>query len=290
MKRTEPFSFFALTIALLIHITIALILFILSEHLHAIITPEESKPHEERFRLSIKEFPQKPTKEAIVKNDIPLPPTKLPIPRGEQMVRPAAVPPPPRRSTSPTNTALSQSAVPVKPQTPVEPVPEIKKGFLPHTAPTVATIEKTAPKKESGLYDILSRPDGSAREIRTQTTTRVSENIQRLYGDKFNDLSEGEQKYIIDNQEVMRRITQDVLDRYGHSKIPDSIRTNDTNMIEFYLHPDGSISDLHFLKNSQLAVLDDTTRETIQLAYAKYPRPQQKTLIRYRVYYNLSGY
>lgn len=88
----------------------------------------------------------------------------------------------------------------------------------------------------------------------------------------------------------MRRITQGVLDRYGRSRIPDSIRVNDTNMIEFYLHPDGSISDLRFLKNSRLSILDDTTREVIELAYAKYPRPQQKTLIRYRVWYNLTGY
>ncbi|MDP2078278.1 MAG: hypothetical protein Q8J85_09520, partial [Sulfuricurvum sp.] len=112
-------------------------------------------------------------------------------------------------------------------------------------------------------------------------------NIQKLYGDKFGELSEGEQKYILDHQETMRRITQSVLDRYGRSKIPDNLRVDETNTIEFYLHPDGSISDIHFLKNSRFSILNDTTKETIELAYARYPRPAQKTLIRYRVWYNL---
>ena len=75
----------------------------------------------------------------------------------------------------------------------------------------------------------------------------------------------------------------------GHFRIT-SYNVCYTKLLRFYLHPDGSISNLHFLKNSQLAILDDTTKETIELAYAKYPRPQQKTLIRYRVWYNLTGY
>lgn len=180
----------------------------------------------------------------------------------------------------------------VKPAPPkAESVPEPKKAYERHIAKPVAEIErKPMPKKEQGLYDILSKADPSAQEKPIRSSTKISDSIQRLYGDKFNELSEGEQKYIIDNQEVMRRITQSVLDRYGHSRIPDNIRINDTNMVEFYLHPDGSISDMRLLKNSQLSILDDTTREVIELAYAKYPRPQQKTLIRYRVWYNLTGY
>jgi outer membrane biosynthesis protein TonB len=168
---------------------------------------------------------------------------------------------------------------------------EPKKAFERHVAKPVAKIERQdIPAKEFSLHDTLSKADSSAQDTPTPRSTKIADSIQRLYGDKFNDLSEGEQKYILDNQEVMRRITQGVLDRYGRSRIPDNIRTNDTNMIEFYLHPDGSISDLRFLKNSQLAILDDTTKEVIELSYAKYPRPEQKTLIRYRVWYNLTGY
>lgn len=283
MKRTKSFSLYAFIIAILVHLIIILLLILLNQFKPTLPTPDKpselNEPHEERFRLSIKERPSIP-KESLVKNDIPKIIPKRSIPRGEQLIKDAQPLPKPQQ----------QKSVQPAPQSP-EPLPEPKKAFERHVAKTVADIErKPTPKKEQGLYDILSKVDPSAQERPIRSSTKITDTIQRLYGDKFSELSEGEQKYIIDNQEVMRRITQNVLDRYGHSRIPDNIRINDTNMVEFYLHPDGSISDMRLLKNSQLSILDDTTREVIELAYAKYPRPEQKTLIRYRVWYNLTGY
>ena len=286
MKRTQSFSFYALLIALLVHLIIILLLMILNQLKPA--TPPITEPPEpkvERFKLSLKEMPStKP--EAIIKNDIPKVVPTLSIPKGEQLIKKTQNAPlqPITKPTPPTPT-LTKPAPPS-----AEPNVEPKKAFERHVAKTVAEIQRQPQiKKEQGLYDILSKADSSTQE-RPRSSTKVSDSIQRLYGDKFNELSEGEQRYILDNQEVMRRITQKVLDRYGHSRIPDNIRTQDTNMIEFYLHPNGSISDIRFLKNSQLAILDDTTKEVIELAYGQYPRPQQKTLIRYRVFYNLTGY
>jgi periplasmic protein TonB len=276
MKQANSYSLYALIIAFLVHIIVVLLLVIFNLFSPKLPKQSPTPPQEQRFKLSLKETPRI-QKEALVKNDIPKI-TKTPsIPRGEQLKK--ITPPAPKQPT------------PEPVPTPAEP----KKAFVPHEAKKVATISRetipTPPKKEQGLYDILSRPDPSARSASPrESSTRVNDNIQRLYGDKFNELSAGEQKYIIDNQETMRRITQGVLDRYGSSKIPNNIRINDTNMIEFYLYPDGSISDMRILKNSQLSILDDTTKETIELAYAKYPRPEQKTLIRYRVWYNLTGY
>ncbi len=281
MKRTESFSLYAFIIAFLVHLIIALLLILLNQ-LQPETKPTE-EPKEERFRLSLKEYPDTP-KEALVPNTIPKVSETRSIPRGEQLEKPSAAPrTPPKAATPPPPKPAQQPSL----SKPAE--PESKKAFVPHTAKPVAAIERQ-PKKEQGLYDILSKADPSAQEKPLKSATKISDSIERLYGDKFNELSEGEQKYIIDNQEIMRRITQGVLDRYGRSRIPDSIRVNDTNMIEFYLHPDGSISDIRFLKNSRLSILDDTTKEVIELAYAKYPRPQQKTLIRYRVWYNLTGY
>ncbi|ADR34217.1 TonB family protein [Sulfuricurvum kujiense DSM 16994] len=284
MKRTKSFSLYAFIIALLVHIIILLVLILLDQFKPAIPPqPKPDEPQEERFKLSIKERPT-PAKESLVKNDIPKVTPKRSIPRGEQLIKEAQPLPKPQRQKS-----VASEVKPVAPAP--EPLPEPKKAFERHVAKTVADIErKPIPKKEQGLYDILSKADPSAQDQPVKSSTKLTDSIQRLYGDKFNQLSEGEQKYILDNQEVMRRITQSVLDRYGHSRIPDNIRINDTNMVEFYLHPDGSISDMRLLKNSQLSILDDTTREVIELAYAKYPRPQQKTLIRYRVWYNLTGY
>ncbi|MDD3596123.1 hypothetical protein [Sulfuricurvum sp.] len=281
MKRTQSFSLYALIIAFLVHLIVVLLFIILNQLTPPPPPPQPEPKEEQRFKLSLKERP-KIQKEALVKNDIPKPQIKRSIPRGEQLKQPKAPLP-------------VQKPIPVPPQNtppqPVEPMPAPRKAFEQHVAKPVATIERQSiPKKEQGLYDILSKADGSAQQVMTRGSTRITDSIQRLYGDKFSELSAGEQKYIIDNQELMRRITQGVLDRYGRSKIPDNIRTDDTNMIEFYLYPDGSISDLHFLKNSRLSILDDTTKEVIELAYSKYPRPEQKTLIRYRVWYNLTGY
>jgi periplasmic protein TonB len=283
MKRTKSFSLYAFIIALLVHLITILLLILLDQLKPAPPPPEKpTEPQNERFKLSIKERPNT-QKESLVKNDIQKITQKPSIPHGEQLIKDAQPLPKPQKKSTPNE---------VKPPStpPPEPIPEPRKAFERHVAKTVAEIErKPMVKKEQGLYDILSKADPSVHE-NIKSSTKLSDSIQRLYGDKFNELSEGEQKYIIDNQEAMRRITQSVLDRYGQSRIPDNIRINDTNMVEFYLHPDGSISDMRLLKNSQLSILDDTTKEVIELAYSRYPHPQQKTLIRYRVWYNLTGY
>ncbi len=274
MKRTESFSPYALLIALLLHLILILALLLL-DRIESVVSPA---PFEQRFRLSLQERPDV-IKEAIVPNQAPVTAKALPIPKGEQLIRPEISPaPPPARHTPPAPVERAQEAA-------------AEKAFVRHTAKPVASIQRLPkPKKETELYDILSTPDPSAQEKPLKHSTKITDTIERLYGDAFNELSAGEQKYILDNQEIMRRITQGVLDRYGRSRIPDTIRINDVNMIEFYLHPDGSISDIRFLTNSRLSILDDTTKEVIELSYAKYPRPQQKTLIRYRVHYDLGGY
>jgi outer membrane biosynthesis protein TonB len=47
-----------------------------------------------------------------------------------------------------------------------------------------------------------------------------------------------------------------------------------------YLYPDGTVSDITLINQKENGALDELTMETVQMSYAKYPRPQQKTLIR----------
>ncbi|MDP3021729.1 MAG: hypothetical protein Q8N01_06800 [Sulfuricurvum sp.] len=286
MPRTKSFSLYAFIIALLVHFIVFLMIVLFNTLAPKLSPKPQEKPEESRFKISLKTQPQAP-KEAIVKNTIPKITKAPPMPKGEQLTKPTFAPkiqtvPDPKPAVKP------QTAQPIAPtQESAATPPEPKRAFERHVAPQVATIERQPqPKKEQGLYDFLSKADPNLRSS-SESSTKVSDNIQKLYGDKFGELSEGEQKYILDHQETMRRITQSVLDRYGRSKIPDNLRVDETNTIEFYLHPDGSISDIHFLKNSRFSILNDTTKETIELAYARYPRPAQKTLIRYRVWYNL---
>jgi periplasmic protein TonB len=297
MKRIQSFSVYALLIALLVHMSVVLMLILFNQLKPIPIPPTNPpKPKEERLKITLKSPPspleeqikisskmmQSLKKESILDNNIQKQSTKLSIPHGEQLTTQSQPMPAPKSTPTPPQ--------PETKATSPEPIPQPKKAFERHVAKTVASIERrTLSPTEFNLHDSLSKPDSSAQE-KVQSSTKISDTIQRLYGDKFNELSEGEQQYILDNQEAMRRITQKVLDRYAQSRIPNNIRTNDTNMIEFYLHPDGSISNIRFLQNSQLSILNDTTKEVIELSYAQYPRPKQKTLIRYRVAYNLIGY
>ena len=86
----------------------------------------------------------------------------------------------------------------------------------------------------------------------------------------------------------MRRITQQVLNRVARVNLPRDLRVNAYNVVEFKLHPNGDMTDFRFLKQSGYYVLDDTTKETIEYAYSRYPHPQETTLIRYNVFYNLA--
>lgn len=302
----------ALVISVLLHIIILLLFFLLS-----IYSPEikkSSPKKEQRMKVSLKERP-KVTKESFEKNKVK--PTEIapPMPKGKQLEklvkehvtlpprpkpveRPKPITKQPVKRKEPPRPVVKK---PVRPKEQPKPKPPKKSTrALPPKKKTVATTEvnqtKVPKKKESNkLYAMLSkaqRPEKtSANQKVTKTrSSRVSENIKEAYGDAFGKLSEGEQKYILDNQEIMRRITQEVLTRVGRVNLPNNLRVNASNIIEFDLYPNGDISEIRFIDKSGFYILDDTTKETIEYAYSRYPRPDQKTLIRYKVGYYLRGY
>ena len=117
----------------------------------------------------------------------------------------------------------------------------------------------------------------------------VALDFKEAYGEAFGKLSAGEQQYIIDNQEIMRRITQEQLNRLAPVNIPRNLRINTMNIIEFYLHPNGDISGLKVISPSGQQILDDTSTQTVEYSYHRYPLPKQKTLVRYKVGYYLGG-
>ena len=161
-----------------------------------------------------------------------------------------------------------------------------KKIFQKTPIPTKQPIRK----KEKSLLEILSQDMSSTTTQPKQLELKDAPNIQALYGKTFEKLSTNQQRYILDNQEIMRRITQDVLNRVAMINIPSTMSINAQNIVEFYLYPNGDMSDFKFLSKSGNHLLDDVTKETIEYAYAKYPRPKEKTLIRYNVVYNLLAY
>jgi len=248
------------------------------------------KPQEHRIKVALKDKPKSDKKSAAVKNKKKPIEKAPPMPKGKQ---------------------LKELAAPSKKIPPAKPVKEIKqakpepKKSIPKEVPSKKpaykhvekvqrkdiNITKEEPKKKSGLYAALSKKQKPQKQEKTksQTGTHIGSDFKEAYGEAFGKLSEGEKKYIIDNQEVMRRITQEQLNRLGPVNIPRNLNVNTMNIIEFYLHPNGDISGLKIINPSGYEILDDTSLQTIEYSYHRYPLPKQKTLVRYKVGYYLGG-
>jgi len=290
-------SSFAFFVALLIHILIMLLFWILGS-----IAPKiEVKPKEKRVKVSLRELPKKYKDAGDLNKKIKPTPIAPPMPKGAQLKKIIKKPPvkyePKKTVKKPKlNPKPKQKVIKPKPKPKVEPIPS-KKPYIALSKPKkdLNTTKKEDKKKSTNpLYALLSQ-DRSDMEQKQQKKKNISgssigQDIKELYGDEFGKLTPGQQKYILDNQEIMRRITQQVLTRVARVNLPRDLSVNRTNVIEFYLHPNGDMSDFRFIKKSGYYVLDDTTKETIEYAYSRYPRPTEKTLVRYNVFYNLARY
>lgn len=287
-------STFALFVALLIHLVILLLFWLFQS-----ITPEkiEKKPQEKKVKISLKELPVK-HKESGIKKEKKLPPPDVapPLPKGSQLKKIAEAPKvefkPQKPKIEPKlNKPLKSEPKPqAHPKT--EPLPS-QKPFIPLVEKKEKPAPREEPKKEdplAWLHEDKSNEESKQSSKRSSAGSNVSSDLRELYGEEFGKLSPGQQKYLLDNQEIMRRITQQVLNRVARVSLDGSLRVNSSNVIEFYLHPNGDMSDFKFLAKSGYYTLDDITKETIGYAYAKYPRPTEKTLIRYNVFYHLSGH
>lgn len=274
-------SSFALFVALLIHFIFLFIFWLLGT-----IAPEihKPKPKENKIKISLKEMPVKTKNSGVTKEKVKPTPIAPPMPKGSQLKE--IVKPPPIKYEP-------KKQKPKKPK--LNPKPKVKK-IKPNVKPDTPKKEYVKlNKKEEKKDDPFAwmKKDMSAQEVKEEDDkakngSSINQNIKELYGDEFGKLTPGQQKYILDNQEIMRRITQEILTRVARVNLPPDLNVNRINVIEFYLHPNGDMTDFHFLKKSGYFVLDNTTKETIEYAYSRYPRPKEKILIRYNVFYNLA--
>jgi outer membrane biosynthesis protein TonB len=260
---------------------------------------KKSGPQEKKIKISLKELPKKYKDSGLTKQKLPEPEIAPPMPKGKQLEKIIKEEPlnyePQKDPVIPKlNKPKHKQETPKELVKKVEPLPQ--KPYIPliDTNTTTAKKEKETKQKKSPLYSLLAQDHSDQEEKKqnknTHSGSSISSNIKELYGEEFGKLSQGQQKYILDNQEIMRRITQQVLNRVARVNIPYDLNVNKINVIEFYLHPNGDMTDFRFLKKSEYYILDETTKETIEYAYSRYPRPSEKTLIRYNVYYNLARY
>ncbi|MFA6195191.1 MAG: hypothetical protein WC656_00945 [Sulfurimonas sp.] len=281
-------SSFAFFVAFLLHFVLFLLFWIIIHFLPDVKKPNE--PKEEKIKISLKEMPKKEKKpEVPIEQPAPVAPSIAPpMPKGSQLKEIVKEEPlkfePKKQPTKPKLNPAPEVMKPEPKQQPkIEPLPD-KKVYIPFKE------EKKEPKVEDPLAWMSE--DKSAEEdkkvkAKTENGSSINQNIKELYGDVFGKLTPGQQKYILDNQEIMRRITQETLTRVASVNLKRE-NVNTSNVIEFYLHPNGDMTDFKFLQKSGLYVIDDTTKETIEYSYSKYPRPTEKILIRYNVFYNLA--
>ena len=286
-------SSFALFVALLIHLLLLLLFLMLG----SFIANSDIKPKKEnKIKISLKEMPKKYKKSGESKKKPIHPKIAPPMPKGSQLTHLTKAPikyePKQEIKKSVLNKAEKPTNQKLKVEHKTKPISQKPYISLQNENNTTKKTEKE--KKKNTLYSMLSEDkseyEKKIKKKKTYNSSSIYQNIKELYGSKFGELSAGQQKYILDNQEIMRRITQEVLNRVAKVNLSRNLNVNKSNIIEFYLHPNGDMSDFKFLRKSGHYILDDTTKETIEYAYSRYPRPSEKTLIRYNVFYNLASY
>lgn len=146
-------------------------------------------------------------------------------------------------------------------------------------------------KQSKESKDTKREPNLSSRTLAAHSPSiydygknEQTQKIRELYGEEFGALTPNQQDFIKSNLDSIGRITQRYL-RYP--AVAGKIGQEGDNVLEFYLYPNGDISDLKLLSTSGYTLLDDNSLHTIKIAYKDYPYPNEKTKIRIRVMYRI---
>ena len=161
------------------------------------------------------------------------------------------------------------------------------------------THKKIKHKKVFSQSDIVYIPTPLFKESVTQYAPKLKEQksypnskVKRLYGKEYLSYTPAQKKFIEENLDEIHRITQEVLWQRGYPGGAISAKTGQqgTNIVSFYLYPNGDISDLRLKKRVGYRLLDKNTLETIKTAYKDYPYPTERTKIVFFVEYSIFGY
>ena len=154
-------------------------------------------------------------------------------------------------------------------------------------------VAKRKPQRKKSNNPLANALMGSGKTMYTRPSAPASSGsysakmINQLYGKEFGSFSPTQKKFIKHNLGRIHQITQRTLIRNGYPEI--SVRTGQqgTNVVSFYLHPNGDISNLRLKTKIGYEALDKNTLEVIRIAYKDYPLPNQKTKIVFYVQYSI---
>ncbi len=163
---------------------------------------------------------------------------------------------------------------------------------------------KKTPIKKDGLYDLSSKEktakndDNLTGENDMLSLSQISKflivsdgkfnqknkEIKDLYGENYKELTQKQIAFLADNLSLIGLITQKYLE---YPYLAARQKLDGTSVIEFFLYPNGDISEIKLIKSSGYDILDSNSIETVEVAYKDYPRPEEKTRIRITVHYTL---
>ena len=125
---------------------------------------------------------------------------------------------------------------------------------------------------------------------RNQALNRASSTrlIDQLYGSEFDTYSPQQKKFLKANLGRIHMLTQRALVRNGYPEVSVRMGQEGVNIVSFYLHPNGNITELRLEKAIGYTALDENTLRVIRIAYSEYPLPQMRTKIKFYVNYTIN--
>jgi TonB family protein len=127
----------------------------------------------------------------------------------------------------------------------------------------------------------------SKKSPSSQSNNYNQKMITSLYGSEFNTFNPTQKKFIRRNLSTIHKITQRTLTRNGYPEGARRTRQQGTNIVSFYLHSNGDISNLRLKRPIGYTTLDENTLKVIRIAYKDYPLPNKKTKIIFYVNYRI---
>ncbi len=147
--------------------------------------------------------------------------------------------------------------------------------------------KKSNDKLFNALMGAASTPMYPARQS-ASSGSYASKMINQLYGKEFDTYTPTQKKFIKNNLGTIHRITQRTLNRNGYPTVAVQTQQQGTNIVSFYLHPNGDITGLKLKRRMGYQALDQNTLDVIRIAYKNYPLPNKKTKIIFHVKYTLN--
>jgi protein TonB len=174
-----------------------------------------------------------------------------------------------------TNLSLIKKLQPLTPKEPAK-LLESETEELNESSDEMRESEPVVIQPKSGLVGFLK-----AKPLIAQKPTKSHNSLDLYLPHEFESLSDEQRVFIFNNLNLIGAITS------LHLRYPEFGRMynipSQYNAVEFYLHPDGSITNLHLIAHSPYSAFDKASITAVEEAFKDYPRPSESTLIRINV-------